>query len=170
MGTALAITAERAGNNVLVWAREEDIVTSINGKHINKFLPSAVLSENITATSDLKRAVDFADVVLLVSPAQFTRSVLETLKPIWRKEIPLVLCAKGIEVSSGLLLTEVAKEILPEATICVLSGPGFAAEVAKGNPTATTIAAEDGKLAEQLVQIMGSAMFRPYFLQILVSV
>ena len=162
-GTALAITAERAGNNVLVWAREEEVVSSINTTHTNKFLPAAVLSDTIRATTDIGQAVEFADVVLLVAPAQFTRSVLETLKPIWRKEIPLVLCAKGIEVSSGLLLTEVAKEVLLDATICVLSGPGFAAEVAKGNPTATTIAAEDGKLAEQLVQMMGSAMFRPYF-------
>ncbi len=162
-GTALAITAERAGNEVLVWAREGDVVTSINTVHTNKFLPSAVLSDKIQATDDLQKAIDFAEVVLLVAPAQFTRSVLEQIRPMWRDDVPLVLCAKGLEVSSGLLLTEVAKDVLPNATICVLSGPGFAAEVAKGNPTATTIAAEDGKLAEQLVKMMGSAMFRPYF-------
>lgn len=162
-GTALAITAKRAGNDVLVWAREEDVVTSINENHINKFLPSAVLPTDIRATTDMKQAIEFADVVLLVAPAQFTRSVLTDLKPMWKNDIPLVLCAKGIEVSSGLLLTEIAKEVLPDATIGILSGPGFAAEVAKGNPTATTIAAEDGKLAERLVQIMGSSVFRPYY-------
>ena len=162
-GTALAITAERAGNQVLLWAREEEVVSSINNNHTNGFLPNAVLSSNIRATTDLTQAVQFADVVLLVAPAQFTRGMLELLKPIWRPQIPLVLCAKGIEVSTGLLLTEVAKEVLPEATLAVLSGPGFATEVAKGKPTATTIASQDGALAEQLVSIMGSEKFRPYF-------
>lgn len=162
-GTALAITAQRAGNDVLMWAREGDVVDSINLVHTNKFLPSTILASDIQATTDMKQAIDFADVVLLVAPAQFTRTTLEMLKPMWRNEVPLVLCAKGIEVSTGLLLTEVAKEVLPNATICILSGPGFAAEVAKGNPTATTIAAEDGQLAERLVKIMGSSMFRPYF-------
>ena len=162
-GTALAITAERAGNNIMMWARETDVVDSINTTHTNRFLPNTVLQKSISASTDLKQAIDFADVVLLVAPAQFTRSVLENIKPLWRPEIPLILCAKGLELSSGLLLTEVAKEVLPNATLGVLSGPGFAAEVAKGNPTATTIATEDGKLAERLVTMMGSAMFRPYF-------
>lgn len=162
-GTALAITASRAGNNVLIWAREPEVVNSINAAHTNPFLPIAQLPEQIMATADLKQAVDFADIVLLVAPAQFTRSVLEHLKPIWRPEIPLVLCAKGLELSTGLLLTEVAKEVLPTATLGVLSGPGFAAEVAKNNPTATTIATEDETLAKRLVSIMGSTHFRPYF-------
>ena len=162
-GTALAITASRAGNNVLIWAREPEVVNSINAAHTNPFLPITQLPEQIMATADLKQAVDFADIVLLVAPAQFTRSVLEHLKPIWRPEIPLVLCAKGLELSTGLLLTEVAKEVLPTAILGVLSGPGFAAEVAKNNPTATTIATEDETLAKRLVSIMGSTHFRPYF-------
>ncbi|MBR4927320.1 MAG: NAD(P)-dependent glycerol-3-phosphate dehydrogenase [Alphaproteobacteria bacterium] len=162
-GTALAITAQRAGNQVLLWAREEDVVSSINNEHTNRFLPDAILPSMIRATSDLTQAIQFADIVLLVAPAQFTRAMLEQLKPIWRPEIPLVLCAKGIEVSTGLLLTEVATAILPEATLAVLSGPGFASEVAKGKPTATTIASKDGALAERLVSVMGSEKFRPYF-------
>ena len=162
-GTALAITAERAGNQILLWAREEEVVSSINCEHTNRFLPDTILSENIRATTNLSDAVQFADIVLLVAPAQFTRSMLEMLKPIWRPQIPLVLCAKGIEVSTGLLLTEVAKDVLPGATLAVLSGPGFAAEVAKGKPTATTIASEDDGLAERLVSVMGSEKFRPYF-------
>lgn len=168
-GTALAITAHRAGNSVLMWAREEETVYAINNAHTNTFLPGAVLPPEIKASGDLKQAVTEADVVLLVAPAQFTRSVLEQMKPFWRGETPLVLCAKGLELSSGLLLTEVAKEVLPNVVLGVLSGPGFAAEVAAGNPTATTIAAEDGKLAERLVQMMGSARFRPYFSTDIVS-
>ncbi|MGN1062855.1 MAG: NAD(P)H-dependent glycerol-3-phosphate dehydrogenase [Alphaproteobacteria bacterium] len=162
-GTALAMTAHRAGNAVLMWAREEETVEAINKTHTNAYLPDAILPAEIRATGDLQAAVDAGDVVLLVAPAQFTRGVLEQIKTFWRAQIPLVLCAKGLELSSGLLLTEVAREVLPEAILGVLSGPGFAAEVAAAHPTATTIAAEDGKLAERLVQMMGSAYFRPYF-------
>lgn len=161
-GTALAATAKRADNNVLLWAREEAVVNQINTEHTNIYLPDVVLSSEIRATTDLKELVDTSDVVLLVSPAQFTRSMAEQLKPIWDMKKPLVLCAKGIEISTGNLLSDVVREIMPDAITCVLSGPGFAIEVAKKKPTAVTIAAEDKALSEKLVQIMGSTYFRPY--------
>lgn len=163
-GTALAITAARAQNDVMIWARETALVDEMNNAHMNSlYLPSAILPEQIKATDDMKQLLNFADVVLLVAPAQYTRATLESMKPSLKKDVPLVLCAKGLELSTGLLLTEVAKEVMPEATLAVLSGPGFAAEVAKGNPTAVTIGAEKQGVAEHLAQIMGSNYFRPYF-------
>lgn len=161
-GTALAITAYRANNTVRLWAREENVVAQINADHQNIFLPDVILPPEIVATTDLQSLIEWADVVLLVSPAQFTRSMLETIKPFWRPEIPLVLCAKGIEVATGKLLSEVVADVMPNVRLGVLSGPGFAAEVAKQKPTAVTIAAESETLANELVNTLGSTYFRPY--------
>lgn len=161
-GTALAITAHRAGNTVRLWAREENVVAQINTEHTNLFLPDVMLNPDILATTDLKSLIDWAEIVLLVSPAQFTRPMLETMKPFWRQEVPLVLCAKGIEVTTGKLLSEVVADVMPDVKPAVLSGPGFAAEVAKQKPTAVTIAAETPELADKLVHTLGSTYFRPY--------
>lgn len=163
-GTALAITAARANNDVLIWAREADLVHEMNTAHTNSFyLPSATLPNTVCATDDMQRLLEFADAVLLVAPAQYTRATLAQMKQSLKKDVPLVLCAKGLELSTGLLLTEVAKEVVPEATLAVLSGPGFAAEVAKGNPTAVTVGSAAPGVAEHLVQLLGSKCFRPYF-------
>ena len=161
-GTALAITAHRANNVVRLWAREENVVDQINTDHQNIFLSDVILSPEINATTDLRSLIDWADTILLVSPAQFTRSMLETIKPFWRPDVPLVLCAKGIEVSTGKLLSEVVADVIPNIHPAVLSGPGFAAEVAKQKPTAVTIAAESEDLANKLVNTLGSTYFRPY--------
>lgn len=161
-GTALAITATRAENDVRIWAREENIVTQINTEHHNDFLPDILLPDTIKATADLKELIDWAEVILLVSPAQFTRPMMDQIVPLWRPELPLVICAKGIENGTGCLLSEIIKEKIPDIRLAVLSGPGFAAEVARQKPTAVTIAAEEEPLATQLVQIMGSHYFRPY--------
>lgn len=162
-GSALAITAVRAGNEVQIWARESEVVAEINTHHKNPMLTGFELPESVRATTQLEEVLEFAEVVLLVAPAQYTRDTLLKMKPYWKKDVPLVLCAKGIELSTGQLLTEIAAEVLPEAIVAVLSGPGFAGEVAKGNPTAVTIACEREEVAESLVKIMGSNCFRPYF-------
>lgn len=163
-GTALAMTAARANNDVLIWAREADLVHEMNTAHTNSlYLPSAALPDTVRATDDIKQLLDFADAILLVAPAQYTRATLAQMKPDLKKGVPLVLCAKGLELSTGLLLTEVAEEVVPDATLAVLSGPGFAAEVAKGNPTAVTIGSEVPGVAEHLAQLLGSKCFRPYF-------
>lgn len=161
-GTALGIAASRAGNDILLYAREVTVVDQINSEHTNLFLPDVILPTQIKATGNLKEALDFADIVLLTIPAQFTRAVLEQMNPLWRPEVPLVLCAKGIEVNTGELLSEIVKDVMPHTRLAVLSGPGFAVEVAHQKPTAVTIAAEEKALAVELVQVMGSTYFRPY--------
>ena len=162
-GTALAVTAHRAKNTVRIWDYKPEAVEQINQTHTTPYFPTMTLPESIVGEPNLERVVADSDVVLLVVAAQHTRSVLHQIKPFLKPETPLVLCAKGIELSTGYLLSEIAQEVIPEATLAVLSGPGFAAEVAQGNPTAVTIASEKEGVAEHLVQVMGSKSFRPYY-------
>ncbi len=158
-GTALAQTAAGDGDDVLLWARETEVVEAVNASHANPlFLANIPLSPKITATSDLA-AMASADALLLVTPAQHLRGILAQLPPL---SIPLVLCAKGIEAGSQQLMSEVAAEAQPLAKIAVLSGPTFAHEVAAGLPTAITLACADEMLGAALCQRLARPTFRPY--------
>jgi glycerol-3-phosphate dehydrogenase (NAD(P)+) len=161
-GTALATVARRAGREVLIWARSPEIATEINSGHSNKtYLPEIALDPAICATNDLAALRD-ADAVLWVTPAQHLRDVAARAVPHLRDGVPVVLCSKGFEQGSGKLMTEVAAEALPHAAIAVLSGPTFAAEVARGLPTAVTLATADANLGRDLVRALGTPAFRPY--------
>ncbi|HEX4695291.1 NAD(P)H-dependent glycerol-3-phosphate dehydrogenase [Sphingomonas sp.] len=158
-GTALAQVAAQDGAPVTLWAREPEVVESINQRHVNdQFLSSVPLSPAIVATDDLGALRD-ADAVLVVAPAQHVRGVLDGQD---FGTTPLVLCAKGIEAGTRLLVGEVAREVQPDAPIAVLSGPTFAHEVAAGLPTAVTLACEDAALGAALAERLGSPAFRPY--------
>lgn len=158
-GTALAQVAARNDQPVTLWAREDDVVASINAAHENAlFLPGIPLAPSIRATSDLAALSD-CDALLVVVPAQFLRSVLSQLPADNR---PLVLCAKGIEAGTQKLVAEIARELHPDAPVAVLSGPTFAHEVAKGLPTAVTLACEDDALRDALADRLGGATFRTY--------
>lgn len=158
-GTALAQVAARNDQPVTLWAREDDVVASINAAHENAlFLPGIPLAPSIRATSDLVALSD-CDALLVVVPAQFLRSVLSQLPADNR---PLVLCAKGIEAGTQKLVAEIARELHPDAPVAVLSGPTFAHEVAKGLPTAVTLACEDDALRDALAERLGGATFRTY--------
>ena len=162
-GTALALTAARAGNHVICWAREDDVVASINQRGINeRFLPEIPLPEAIKATDSLQDVLQQAEFVLMTVSAQHTRSVLEQMKPFVRKGNCLILCAKGIETDTGLLLSEVAQQILPGVRLAILAGPSFAREVALGKPTAVTIACAEKETADTLSKMMSTRTFRPY--------
>lgn len=161
-GTALALVAARAGRDVTLYARDEKAVAAINEQHENpRHLPGIPLHHGVHASTDLTDALK-ADAVLLVTPAQTTRAVAETMRPLLAPGTPVVLCAKGIERDSGLLLNDVLAETLPQATATVLSGPSFAADVARGLPTAVTIAASDADLADELALALANESFRPY--------
>jgi glycerol-3-phosphate dehydrogenase (NAD(P)+) len=158
-GTALAQVAARNDRPVTLWAREDDVVASVNAAHENAlFLPGIPLATSIRATSDLAALSD-CDALLVVVPAQFLRSVLSQL-PAGNR--PLVLCAKGIEAGTQKLVAEIARELHPAAPVAVLSGPTFAHEVAKGLPTAVTLACEDDALRDALAERLGGATFRTY--------
>lgn len=161
-GTALANILARGGRDITLWAREPDVVTDINEKQENTvFLPDISLSENIKATGALEEAAR-QDILLLVTPAQHLRTTLEKLKEIHNPDAPLVICSKGIEMESGLLLSQVAEDVLPDAVIAILSGPTFAAEIARGLPGAATIACKDKIALKTLQEALGVTGFRPY--------
>ena len=157
-GTALAQVAA-AGGETLLWALEPEVVESINSVHENRtYLPGIPLNAAIRATGDLDDLSEY-DAFLAVTPAQHMRAVLERA-PISGK--PLILCSKGIEEGTGALLHQVAREACPNCPVAVLSGPTFAHEVARGLPTAVTLAAEDAELAERLRQRIAVPTFRIY--------
>jgi glycerol-3-phosphate dehydrogenase (NAD(P)+) len=157
-GTALAQVCA-AGGETLLWAREPEVVEAVNGRRENPlFLPGISLHSGISATGAIE---DLAacDALLVVTPAQHMRSVLHTLPA---EGLPLVLCAKGIEDSTGKLVHQVAREEQPGSPLAMLSGPTFAAEVAAGQPTAVTLAVEDRALGEELGRRIARPTFRPY--------
>ena len=161
-GTALAAIARRAGRDVVLWAREEEVVGSINTHHINEmFLPGILLDEGIQATSHSAYAID-ADLVLLVVPAQHLRSVCGLLAPNWTDGTPAVICSKGVERGTNVLMTDIVAQALPSAPPMILSGPTFAKEVAAGLPTAVTLASDDPALGDTVAAAIGTPTFRPY--------
>jgi len=163
-GTALAATACRAGRRVTLWAREPEVVAAIATRHRNPdFLPGVVLPESLAATNALDEVIATADAVLLVTPAQALRQISRQVADAWRPDVPAVICAKGFETRTGATMGEVLAETLPSVPMAVLSGPTFAAEVARGLPTAITLACADQTLGEALVHALGTATFRPYW-------
>jgi glycerol-3-phosphate dehydrogenase (NAD(P)+) len=138
-GTALALVASRAGADVVLWARDPAIVTAINERHENPvYLPGIALDSAIPATADPEGALNHAEAALLVVPAQFMRRVLGLLEPLLPPGMPLLLCAKGIEIESLRTMSELAQELVTSSPLAVLSGPSFAGEVARDLPTAVT--------------------------------
>ncbi|MGE5259442.1 MAG: NAD(P)H-dependent glycerol-3-phosphate dehydrogenase [Actinomycetota bacterium] len=162
-GTALAIVARRAGRDVLIWAHEAETVADINQKHKNEtFLPGIKLDKAIEATARLNEVAN-CDLLLMVTPAQHLRTIAGELASYLRNGHPLVLCSKGIEQTSGKLMSQVVAEILPKAEIAVLSGPSFAIEVAKGLPAAVTLATTSEAKASALAYALSHQPFRCYW-------
>lgn len=158
-GTALAQVAASGGEDTVLWAHEPDVVASINGSHENPhFLPGIALNPSIHAVCDITLLGE-CDVLLVVTPAQHLR---ETLARALVGQRTLVLCSKGIEDGSMALMSEVATQTCPQAEIAVLSGPTFAAEVARGLPTAVTLASQSSASARKLADRLARPHFRPY--------
>lgn len=162
-GTALAIVARRAGRDVLVWAREPETVAAINEQHRNEvFLPSIRLDPAIEATDRFSEATT-CDILLMVTPAQHFRDIAAELKPLVREGQPLVICCKGIEQTTGKLMSQIAAEQLPATAISVLSGPSFACDVANGRPAAVTMSTTEEDLGRTLSHALSHPPFRCYW-------
>ncbi|MFZ3234112.1 MAG: NAD(P)H-dependent glycerol-3-phosphate dehydrogenase [Stellaceae bacterium] len=162
-GTALAIVARQAGPTVTLWARNPAIAATINAEHQNRaYLPGIALDPRIAATADAKAAFERAEAVLLAVPAQFLRRILGALRDHVPGGMPVLHCAKGIETGTLALMSQIGAELLPGSPYAVLSGPSFAAEVARGLPTAVAVAAVDGQVAGLFATALGSPHFRPY--------
>jgi glycerol-3-phosphate dehydrogenase (NAD(P)+) len=157
-GTALAQVAAAGGEDVLLWAYEASVVEGVNGAHENTaYLPGVALSPNVRATGSMTD-LDACDALLVVTPAQHLRAILADA-PTGK---PLILCSKGIEAGTGLLMSEAAAEAQPASPIAVLSGPTFAHEVAQGLPTAVTLACADPLLGQRIAERIARPAFRPY--------
>jgi glycerol-3-phosphate dehydrogenase (NAD(P)+) len=160
-GTALACAALRAGRDVVLYARNAESAAQMQTTRKNPKLPGVSLDAGINVTSDMTAAAR-ADIILLATPAQSLREAATALAPLLQPSTPVIACAKGIERGTHKFMTEVITEAMPEVAPAILSGPNFADDVARGLPTAVTLAAKDEKLASDLVQALGSSTFRPY--------
>jgi glycerol-3-phosphate dehydrogenase (NAD(P)+) len=160
-GTALAMVAARAGRAVALYARDADHAARIAAQRENPRLPGVALAADIAVTNDLASAAR-ADIVLVATPAQHLRGAANALAPHLAPATPVIACAKGIEHGTHKFMTDIIAETAPRAVPAILSGPSFADDVARGLPTAVTLAAKDEALAAKLVQALGSPTFRPY--------
>ena len=161
-GTALANVVASTGRGVVLWMRSSEQARTLASARANEaFLPGVPLHERIRPTDRLADLAPAAT-VLLVTPAQTTRDLAASLAPILRADTPLVLCAKGLERGTNAFLSDVVRAARPGAPVAVLSGPSFAADVARGLPTAVTLAAQDAALAEGLARQLSGRTFRVY--------
>jgi len=161
-GTALAQLSCDGGSEVVIQAHEPEVVEAINSSHENPvYLPGITLDPSVRAVADPAEAAE-ADIVLLAVPAQHLRAVASRASPALRPSVPAIICAKGIEAGTGALMSEVVADILPAATVAVLSGPSFATEVARGLPTALTFACTDPDVRAAVPVRIGTPRFRLY--------
>jgi len=161
-GTALAEVISRQGNEVNLWAREGDVVKSINTSNTNDlYLPNIKLSKLIIAQNNITDVLN-CDLLLMVTPAQFMRSILNSLKSCLNEEVPIVLCSKGIETETLSLMSEIAESIMPNNPLAVLSGPSFAIDVVNNKPTAVTLACKNPTIGKSIADSINLATFRPY--------
>lgn len=160
-GTALADVAVRAGRDVTLWDRDAPTLAEMRRTRTNRHLPGVIVDDRIMIV-DTPDAAHDADIVLMVVPAQAERSAAVAVAAQIRAGTPIVTCAKGIERGSDKFMTEVLADVAPQSVPAILSGPSFALDVARGLPTAVTLACADEAMAEQLAQALGSASFRPY--------
>ena len=168
-GTALAQAVIHSGRDALLWAYEAETVEAINAAHMNHtYLPEVPLDARLRATGSLAEIAE-RDAVLMVAPAQHMRAIAGQLADALPEGRPVVICSKGIEQGTAKLMSEVMSEALPQASPAVLSGPSFAAEVARGLPAALTLACENEDLGEALALAIGHPTFRPYWSQDIVG-
>ncbi len=170
-GTAIAAIARRAGRETAIWARDPAIARDINDNARNeKYLPGIPLPEGISAYTDLAGAVRDAEAIFLVTPSHSIRDMARQLNPLLHRLTPIVVCAKGIEAETGLLMSSIVEEELPGHPVGALSGPTFAAEAARGDYTAATLAFDfktidrinpEGSPAARLAVSLGCESFRP---------
>jgi glycerol-3-phosphate dehydrogenase (NAD(P)+) len=160
-GTALAGVAARAGREVTLYARDAATAAAISATRDNPRLPGIPLDRSIVVTDDLA-AAGRADIIVIAVPAQNSRTAVAALAPHLPAGTPVIASAKGIEHGTRRFMTEVIEEAAPQTVPAILSGPSFADDVARGLPTAVTLAAKDEAMAVALVHALGSAAFRPY--------
>jgi glycerol-3-phosphate dehydrogenase (NAD(P)+) len=159
-GTAMSCVVRRSGHEVVLWAREPEVVEDINRQGVNShFLPGVRLPGGIRATNDMAEAAAGAEFLLLAPPAQHMRAITSRLAPALRAGTPVVSCSKGLERGSLALMPEVLAQTLPAARVAVLSGPSFAKEIAVDLPCGVALASADLGLARALARVIANPRF-----------
>jgi len=168
-GTGIAIVLGRKGTHrVRLWAHETDVCESITQKRVNeKFLPGCRIPDSVTASNDLAATLEGAHIVVSVMPSQHCRALFERMRPLIPPRTLIVSATKGLEEGSLQRVTEVIAEVLRRGdgsapAVGALSGPSFAQEVARGDPTAITIASQDSALLRTVQQEFSDPSFRVY--------
>ena len=165
-GTALAATLAQLGHAVTLWAYEAEVVESIRSRHENDlFMPGIKLPENLSATSDLGEALAGAEIVVTVMPSHVCGTLFQQMLPFLRPEMIFVSATKGLDTGRLMRMSEIIRSVVGESfppRLCVLSGPSFAKEVIRGDPTAVVVAADDGKAAQQVQREFASPALRLY--------
>jgi glycerol-3-phosphate dehydrogenase (NAD(P)+) len=162
-GTALAAHLARCGHEARLWTRDPAVASEVNERRQNAaYLPGVILPETLPATSELAVALEDAETVLVAVPSQFCRGVYRRLPGLFPEGAALVSATKGIETETLLRMSELAEAELPGRPLAVLSGPSFALEVAREQPTAVVVAARDPGAAESLQRALASRSFRVY--------
>ncbi len=163
-GTALAHLVAGTGRRVRLWCYEPEVADTIVSRRENaQYLPGIPLASAITPTTDLATAVSDAGAVLVAVPSHALRAVCSRMASVLPSEVPVISATKGIEVDTLSLMTDVMRELLPAGQrhpLAVLSGPSFAAEVAKGHPTAVTLACRDPNVARRLQELFSTGSFK----------
>lgn len=165
-GTALAVALARKGRPVKLWAFETEVVDSIRSRRENAiFLPGITIPAEVAATDSLEVALDGAEIVLTVMPSHICRELFERMTPFLKSGMIFVSATKGLDTARLMRMSEVIRAIMPAVwapRLCVLSGPSFAREVARGDPTAVVVASEDRALAAVVQQEISSGSLRLY--------
>jgi glycerol-3-phosphate dehydrogenase (NAD(P)+) len=168
-GTALAVVAGRKGTHqVRLWAHEKEVRESIQSRHLNElFLPGQPIPDIVEATNELREALEDAEIVISVMPSNHSRRLFESMRSFLKPEMLFVSATKGLEDGSHLRMTEVITQVITanrgfEPQIGAMSGPTFAKEVARGDPTALAIASSDNELAQVVQQALSDPRFRLY--------
>lgn len=165
-GTALSATLVKTGHQVVLWAYEPEVVESVRTRHENTlFMPGIELPAGIVATNDLGEALEGAELVLTVMPSHVCRGLFERMLPSLRPEMVFVSATKGLDTDRLLRMSEIIREVVGRRfspRLCVLSGPSFAREVIRGDPTAVVVASEDPEAARTVQREFSSRVLRLY--------
>ncbi|MDX1812988.1 MAG: NAD(P)H-dependent glycerol-3-phosphate dehydrogenase, partial [Gammaproteobacteria bacterium] len=163
-GTALAVLLAGNGHDVTLWGRNEQQMAEMqNARYNQRYLPETRFPDSLTASSDIHHTVSKADEVLLVVPSAAISQIIDSIKPSLNNKTKLAIASKGFEPNHLKLLHEVVQEKLgPQSVSCIISGPTFAKEVAKGLPTAMTVASKDQDFARDFAGYLSNDHFRAY--------